>query len=1492
MFMLGKNLHQLDSSYKQKELNVLIANAAMFRLQAVHKYVCLELQGREDLEAHISVVLKEHKFELCWAETELGRTHSPRQELEQEEQNFMARQEKESRRMQIEKNAIKRARQQAMRARMKQEEALQEQAKLHEKRLEQAMASKMKADVYLKQTLNKIYQKETEEEEKRKEVLKKRLDAAMSLKANIAANRETLRARLAREKAHAQKQREEEKGKLESLQAEGMYRMKLLYQQKKRDEIDKMKQKFDENHRNRWKGIVSKLLLEEERHKREESLLFPPVPSKSKKTLTSERSDVSSSLDEEEDTEEDLGLQETLAQSEFTGLWDQKPRAYTSTQDQETLPSILKLDKATLLSPAKKSVSGKEFKSQAFLSKPKVIHFKNFDVGKTYKKKAVLTNVTDATNYCQLLGVSENLADFVSIIFEPPGPVSPGLTCQLEAVFTPMINEDLDGEVQFQSATGPFSVVVKCSKKTCNMVVDSSFIDFGAHVVGQTISRTITLTNRGAMGTHYTLVPISSNPSQLQGISQHSSISSQVPADVSSAEICDLQNNAVPQESGGATHTLLSLSACATHVSVEADGAGSGPEVSLTEENNSKESCYPSEINIGEITEGEVGPFASVKIPVVFTPTIPGEAYLDLRILFSQSDCDPVVVNMRGEAVAALVWVSRPNIDLKVCLFDRPCGDLIEVHSRANRSLKLTFKVCKELKNHLEILPKSGHIQARSSFKAKLKFKPRCTLPEDAKNFFDKETCVLEVPLTIQVRDQVQPVRFTLHGIVTTSDLEFDCTKVDFGHCSIYGSVKRTVRLTNRCLLPQDFGFLHIPEFMDVQPGDGFGTILPQQTLEIDLIFSPPKAGEFKFQLNCKSGINRDFMLSCYGIGVHPPLVLSDSLVKFKATAVGDKCTVVLFVVNSHTSADEFSDSVPRIGNGPIAPVGPRLFSFVVPENSEISVSPTSGLVLPGKRCLVQVTFSPSLSDNVIRAEALRLKLKRKKELPNENHAQHKVKEKKRPSSNQASGKQRVKESSKVPETPRNVSPHKAPSPDDIHKDSDEYAAAKASLHRSFTRRFTSYAIPCFVSDVYTTNKGDTEEPTFSPYNTLHLELHCPAVTPSLVVTSDNGRTHVDFGRVLVGERVLKRVSVQNISEEPVELTSSVLDLSEVFLLVNALRPLSPGHTHTLVLAFTPAKGKKYRENLQLRCSKMNLELTLCGEGIEPIITCSHPGELMDFGFVLEKDICSQVFQLQNTCSLPVRFQVLLASLSPFKHSDPQQLPILYSIYTRSQRAVGTQNHSGMCVFSVSPVGGTIPPGKTQDLTVSFSPDHESTLYSDILTVELMNKQTVCVLDLKGTAWRNPMFVSGGDPLNTQTEFDTHHPLLMGTSSVKAHTEVEKLPIPVLVTLRSVCSEGLVCPAQRELEVGFIRTSQPVTKKNVEFYWENLSALQSKGFSVKPTKGSVDAGQTRTITVTWTPPRGLKPLEVVQSCAALTLKGEETEVYNVTLMALVSPHRR
>ncbi|XP_016372318.1 cilia- and flagella-associated protein 74 [Sinocyclocheilus rhinocerous] len=1450
-------------------------SVALFRLRAQHKRVCAELQAEEDLGAHLAMILKEHELELCQVEVELGRFSSLRQELELEEKNVQSQDKKKQKlRLQREKHVIKERRHKAQHDKIEYNKALQLELDVQSKQQQQALASHRKVAVYLKQTLQRMKQKEAEAEERRKELIKKRQTAVMTLKASFAASQETMCARKQRQKAYEQKQREREQILRESLEAKGLNSTELIHRQRLQEGFNKKIAEFEDTQRVGQMEIVAKLLLEQnmkERYRKSPVLsherkldeklhenLLPPsalTRREERHVMSSSRasrvrshsvgdSDVSSSLDSAELKWGERGEMEnedegemSLAQPEFTGLWEHKHKDYTAPSDEniqlETSYTTIKTDmnKSLVSKLAKKTVKSRESKGPPFISKPEVILFKDCDVGKIYKKKFTLTNVTYMTNYCKLLGVSQNLKDYVSVSFEPPGPMSAGMACELEVIFRPLLDVDLGGMIHFQSATGPFSVSIKCSKKKCEVVVDQCVVDFGTHVVGQKVSRVITLTNRGALGTGYMLTPITNGPLQqsFTTLVSGKTDSAEMPS-VNVENTAEIPSGVSPVSSRSPDEVLM---------------ADPGLVDTTVEQQSSFE---PTEFSIGEAYFGDVGPFMSVKLPIIFTPTIPGEAKLDFQITFSQPSCEPIVVSVCGVAESAPVWVTKPNIDLKICMYDRLYQDSIEVQSRASTALRLTFKVCKEMRNHMSILPKTGFIQAKSSFSAQLKFLPRQSLYADAKSFFNKDTGVLEVPLTVQVADQVKPVLFTVHAVVTNSDLRFDHTEVDFGHCSIYESAQIAVRLTNCSLLPQEFGFVGNPKFIDIQPNDGFGTLLPSQCMEIYLIFSPSKAGEYNFTLACKTSINRDFLLSCHATSIQPSLKLSDCLVEFGGTAVGDRTTAVLYVEN--------------ISAGPEAAA--RLFTFSVPENSDITITPTSGRVLPGQKCLVQVTFSPTLSDDVINAEALHRREEFHTDTSNCQHTEPDAKSK------IEAPLLLVKDhGSKMMSA--NGSPFHSSSPADIQAGSFEYLAVKASLLHSFTERHVRYVISCFNSSSDLVLET-SEEPRYSTHQTLYLELRCPAIRPALLLISDSGHNTIHFNQVAVGQKVLKKLVIQNISSETVKLTSSLLDVTGPFSVLNAMRSIGPEDTHMILIAFTPSLAKKYYETLEVSCSQMSLELALCGEAVNPIITCSNEGHI-NFDYVPVNESASQVFRLQNMSSLDVQFSVLLESHCLTEQNDRIQSVMDSTVH------VGPQNYSGMSVFCVSPSGGAITSAGALDITVTFHPDHESLRYRDVLTVQLMNKQTVCALELRGSSCRHNMFVCGGDPVDVCSE--SLIPSHIYTSGLMKHEDSKRL----LLTLRSEYQEGRAIVATRRLHVGCVYSTKPTTKKTVEFTWENISPVEQQGFKVAPMQGSVEAGHRCPITISWMPPSGLAPNSVVQACALLTVRGDETDVYRVTLMA-------
>ncbi|KAL5014796.1 hypothetical protein ScPMuIL_009066 [Solemya velum] len=1217
---------------------------------------------------------------------------------------------------------------------------------------------------------------------------------------------------------------------------------------------------------------------------------------------------------------------QNLAKPEFEGLWDQhKPYNVPSDTDSGLkLPGASKMDKdimQTVLSKhragivVKQVAAGREFSGILL-------------VGKTYKKKVTLTNVSYSVNYCKYVGLTEMLKDFIEIQFDPPGQMSAGLTCEMFVTFKPMINEDLEGKVDFLSQTGPFCIPLRCTTKKCDLVVDTDTVEFGTTVIGETLTRSFTLSNKGALGTKFEFFKVTGMKGRTV-TSAETSLGRLTTADTMHDASPDSENVAKKDviasltkgESKKAGGEDAIPPAHATQDELTSQEGGLAPveeempsrsqaEEDMTAEENGEVLPDASDLAVSEIDDygaldgmkvgviaaGEIGPFSDIRLEVIWQPTIPGKVDSEFLITFTDPMTENIPITALANAIDVPVWVPRQHVDLKICMYDRLYQDTITVHNRATTALRLKFEVCKELRNHMELLPKTGYIQAQSQFSAQLKFLPRMNLSEEAGKYFDKHTGVLEAPMIIRVADQTQPVPFTVQAVVTNSDMEFDVTQIDFGHCTIYESAKQTIHLTNKSILPQEFGFVGLPDYVEVQPNDGFGTLLPLETIDLDVLFSPSKARDYKFELNCKSIINREFKIQCKGVGVHPPLELSNQVIHFAATALYDVSTASLHVINSHTSTNEFTHPVPRIGKGDIVPTGPTSFEFMIPEDSPITISPSVGTIDPGKTCHVRVRFAPQLKDAEIKHEAVRLAtkmleaqadreykeaLQRKKDAEDQ-AAQNAAGRKKSAAGKKPPGKSR----GTVTPTGANLTvtgpkPVTPPTIDSITPDSPEYAAAISSLLRQFRGAFKSYVVPCYVASGACSNPGELP---YSIHNTLYMKIHCPTVKPPIVAISDNGKTSLDFGDVSLGQNIIKSVTVQNISDKLVEMSSSILDTNGPFVMLNSLRMLPPDASHTVLLAFTPTAGRTFHEVLEVRCVTATLHITLTGKGVSPLVDLTTPmeGGFFDMSTVLVGEYVEKPFKMQNTSSLSIDYAMKLESLSLLRHSKAQHLPPLVQKDRPVLPLVGTQNNNGQNVFDLVPSEGTIPPGEAVEVMVTFAPDHGSDNYFDVVRIELFGKEESHCFRLVGKSKPHIMYIDGVDDRFPTIES------LAEKSVISLEDEESKTPIiPVLCTLHSIAKDNQYVPASREISIGCVRTMAVSQKKNGEFQFENVQQITAKGFNIDPQRGMVEAGALKTITLTWTPPAGHDPSQTVETSVLVTMKGDVVEQYKLMLHAMV-----
>lgn len=70
------------------------------------------------------------------------------------------------------------------------------------------------------------------------------------------------------------------------------------------------------------------------------------------------------------------------------------------------------------------------------------------------------------------------------------------------------MDEDLEGEIQLLTQTGPYSIPVKCLTKKCLVNLDKKKLDFGVLCIGETYRQSALILNAGALSTEYTISPV------------------------------------------------------------------------------------------------------------------------------------------------------------------------------------------------------------------------------------------------------------------------------------------------------------------------------------------------------------------------------------------------------------------------------------------------------------------------------------------------------------------------------------------------------------------------------------------------------------------------------------------------------------------------------------------------------------------------------------------------------------------------------------------------------------------------------------------------------------------------------------------------------------------------------------------------------------------------------------------------------------------------
>eukprot|EP00931_Biecheleriopsis_adriatica_P086941 TRINITY_DN61489_c0_g1_i1.p1 TRINITY_DN61489_c0_g1~~TRINITY_DN61489_c0_g1_i1.p1 ORF type:complete len:1665 (-),score=434.14 TRINITY_DN61489_c0_g1_i1:72-4871(-) len=490
---------------------------------------------------------------------------------------------------------------------------------------------------------------------------------------------------------------------------------------------------------------------------------------------------------------------------------------------------------------------GKEFKGDAFLAKPAVIAFNDFEVGQKYRQVVEVTNVSLTFNQFKLLPLDDKVKDFFEIQFVPPGRMSAGVTRYITIWFIPKVSEDIVSTFPILAKTGRIDFPLRCTTKKTILTVTpqdneaNPIIDFGAVLRGESAELALTVKNSGALPASFTVDPFDEGDGDfLRMVSWR-------------PEKSEFKAHGSTKISFSFTPTALGEFSTFLRLSISNGAPG--------------DANYEEERRV--IVRG-----SCLDVPIF----VDQEEYNLEHCVYNHTFRENVVVRNRV-SVAMKIQVKKPaQIEGELQLNTT----LAYIQGSSNQAIQVKFS------------PKDGFLDRYPQYRD-------ATRPGVLGAF--------RIPMCIVGADQVLPVNTALVGTLTSNNLTFLPNVLNFGKCPVGSSVVSRLIVVNESALKQKFAFMRLPSYLSVHDvptdvlqeekeenletkggtiavieggGDGtFGILLPGERRQLSVVYSPEAATEMDYKIMFKvitgSLCVRDFNLQCKGQGVGQILSFSET---------------------------------------------------------------------------------------------------------------------------------------------------------------------------------------------------------------------------------------------------------------------------------------------------------------------------------------------------------------------------------------------------------------------------------------------------------------------------------------------------------------------------------------------------------------------------------------------------------------------------------------
>jgi len=852
---------------------------------------------------------------------------------------------------------------------------------------------------------------------------------------------------------------------------------------------------------------------------------------------------------------------DTISENEHT-LSDDPP------EDKLWVPKLTKLEEQYLAAAKERQKQnitsvqrcwGKEFQGDAFLAKPSVITFNDFEVGKRYRQVIEVTNVSLTFNQFKLLPLEDKINDFFEITFIPPGRMSAGVTRYITLWFHPKVNQDINSTFPILAKTGRIDFPLRCTTKKTILTITpqdadaNPVIDFGQVLSGESGHRSLRVRNSGALPASYQLVAVESQSELMRALTWE------------------------PQQSEFAARTSTSVG-----FTFKPDGVGSFATV--------------LNLTISNGATGDAKLFEERRVLVrgscIDVPIYAEKEEYDLKTcVYDRVFREDIVLHNR-QSVAMKIHVAHPH------------------------------QIIGELQMNPTVAYIQGHKQQIFSVKfcPKPEFLERH--PEHRDGHRPNEKNAFRIQVRIVGADQVLPVCTALVGNLTTDAISFQPASLSFGPCLVGSSVITHLTLVNESLLPQRFAFVRLPSFLSVEdvPEDvlqeeeadasrwGMGTavfeggghgevgmLLPLEKKRVCVIYAPESATEMDYRITFKTITGtlcvRDFSIPCRGQGRTPPLILSHTQIDMASIPCG---------ATSKESIELTNPSNVQI-----------MINLMLPplEVGCLSASPICCTLKPKEKRRLQVEFKP----NEGYVKVFELPAPNARESPEEMEGEANPAA---PTSPSGAGPAAVSPDGAV--DGEEAKPP-GPTPEEHRRDKlriiretggrrwEVVTDAGGSVH-------ATWKLPLYVR---AKAKGDGssggQQDARADHTTMYLGVRT-CVLPSVLGVDP---AVLDFGEVTAQQRMILPVTLSNCSASEVQhLHMEPLPENACFTVLNAPRPIGT-RAFKLMIEFNPQQVQIYRSTLRLHTQNTRVQVELRGLGVRPVLKIRPEDGVLQVGSVI-----------------------------------------------------------------------------------------------------------------------------------------------------------------------------------------------------------------------------------------------------------------------------------